>query len=95
MEVGLPGGFLVGLIVGGILGLIVGFLLGMASGPKERRLTKRKNEAERLLALAKQENNQKRKLKLLGEILDKYPHSEWAEKALNEAMEIRKRKTQQ
>lgn len=91
MEVGLPDGFLAGLITGGVVGLIVGLLLGMVSGPKERKSIKRKKEAEKLFALAKQEENRKRKLKLLGEILDKYPHSEWAEKALNEAMKIRKR----
>ncbi len=34
--------------------------------------------------LAMQEDNQERKHKLLGEIVDKYPHTEWVDKALDE-----------
>ncbi len=83
--------FLAGLILGGILGLIIGFLLRMAFEPKIESPRKKRSEAERLFDLAIQQKNQKRKMKLLGEVLDKYPHSEWADKALEEAMKMRKR----
>ena len=67
---------LVGLMLAGTAGCIVGFYLG--------RVSKRESKAERLFVLAKQEENQGRKHKLLGEIVDKYPDTEWVDKALDE-----------
>jgi len=68
--------FLLGLMLAGIAGCIVGFCLG--------RVSKRGSKAERLFMLAMQEENQGRKRKLLGEIVDKYPNAEWVDKALDE-----------
>ena len=68
--------FLLGLMLAGIAGCIVGFSLG--------RVSKRGSKAERLFMLAMQEQNQGRKHKLLGEIVDKYPDTEWVDKALDE-----------
>lgn len=67
---------LVGLMLAGIAGCIVGFSLG--------KVSKRGSKAERLFMLAMQEENQGRKHKLLGEIVDKYPNTEWVDKALDE-----------
>ena len=67
---------LVGLMLAGIAGCIVGFCLG--------KISKRGSKAERLFMLAMQEENQGRKRKLLGEIVDKYPNTEWVDKALDE-----------
>lgn len=66
----------VGLMLAGIAGCTVGFWLG--------RVSKRGSKAERLFMLAMQEENQGRKHKLLGEIVDKYPNTEWVDKALDE-----------
>jgi len=67
---------LMGLMLAGIAGCIVGFYLG--------RVSKRESKAKRLFMLAMQENNQGRKHKLLAEIVDKYPDTEWVDKALDE-----------
>lgn len=82
--------FLAGLILGGILGFMIGFLLRMAFEPKAERLGRKRSEAERLFDLAMQQEKRKRKIKLLGQVLDRYPHSEWADKALEEVMKMRK-----
>ena len=66
----------VGLMLVGIAGCLVGFWLG--------RVSKRGSKAERLFMLAMQEDNQEKKHKLLGEIVDKYPSTEWVDKALDE-----------
>jgi|GEM_PF-2504220 len=68
--------FLLGLMLAGIAGCIVGFCLG--------KVSKRGSKAERLFMLAMQEENQGRKHELLGEIVDKYPDTEWVDKALDE-----------
>ena len=66
----------VGLMLAGIVGCIVGFWLG--------RVSKRGGKAERLFMLAIQEENQERKDKLLGKLVDKYPSTKWADKVLDE-----------
>ena len=58
------------------MGCIVGFWLGRAS--------KRRSKAEELFMLAIQEENQERKDKLLGKLVDKYPSTKWADKVLDE-----------
>jgi len=67
---------LVGLMGGGIVGCIVGFWLG--------RVSKRRSKAEGLFMLAIQEENQERKDKLLGKLVDRYPSTKWADKVLDE-----------
>lgn len=90
MSLQLSTDFVVGLVIGGVVGLIVGFLMGTISSLKKRRSTGKKSQAQKLFNSAMQEENRQRKLKLLAQILDKYPHSEWADKALEEAMKTRK-----
>jgi len=85
-----PAGFLVGLILGGILGFALGFLAGMVSKPEEERLSKRESRAKKLFNLAVEQKDKKRKLELLGKLLDKYSYSEWADKALEEVMKMKK-----
>ena len=67
---------LAGLMGGGVVGCIVGFWLGRAS--------KRRSRAEELFILAIQEENQERKDKLLGKLVDRYPSTKWADKVLDE-----------
>jgi len=83
-------GFVVGLVIGGVVGLIVGFLVGVVSSLKKSKLTGKKSRAQKLFNSAMQEENRKIKLKLLAQILDKYPNSEWADKALEQVMKLRK-----
>ena len=90
MSLQLSTDFVVGLVIGGVVGLIVGFLMGTISSLKKRKLTGKKSQAQKLFNSAMHEENRQRKLKLLAQILDKYPHSEWADKALEEAMKTRK-----
>jgi uncharacterized protein HemY len=84
-----------GLILGGIAGFAGGLLLGMALKSKEKRSIKKESKAERIFKLAIQQKSQERKLELLGRILDKHPKSEWADKALEEAMKITKGKSEE
>ena len=84
---GLAAGFLVGLFLGAIVGFVVA--RGMAPESKGKRST-RKSQAEKFFNLAIQQEDQKRKLELLGKVFDKYPHSEWGDKALEEVMKMRK-----
>lgn len=90
MTLQLSTGFVVGLVLGAVVGLIVGFLLGMASSLKKRKLTGKKSQAQKLFNLAMKEENRTKQLKLLAQILDKYPHGEWADKALEQAMKSKK-----
>lgn len=82
--------FVVGLVIGGVGGLIVGFLVGVISNLKKSKVTEKKSQAQKLFNSAIKEENQKRKLKLLAQIVDKYPNSEWADKALEQVMKLRK-----
>ena len=90
MPLQLSTDFVVGLVIGGVVGLIVGFLMGTISSLKKRELTGKKSQAQKLFNSAMQEENRKRKLKLLAQIVDKYPNSEWADKALEQVMKLRK-----
>ena len=90
MTLQLSTGFVVGLVLGAVAGLMVGFLLGLASSLKKRKLAGKKSRAQKLFNLAIQEENGAKQLKLLAQILDKYPHSEWADKALEQAMKSKK-----
>jgi hypothetical protein len=78
---GFPFGFLVGLILGAIVGFVV-----VRGTPVlfKRKGPARKSRAQKLFDLAKHEENQQRKRELLREIVDRYPRSEWADKALDE-----------
>lgn len=84
---GLPTGFLIGLALGAIVGFVV--VWGMPSASKGKRST-RESQAEKLFNLAIQQEDPKRKLELLRKVFDKYPHTEWADKALEEVMKMRK-----
>lgn len=90
MTLQLSTGFVVGLVLGAVVGLMVGFLLGMVSGLKKRELTGKKSRAQKLFNLAVQEEDGTKQLKLLAQIVDKHPRSEWADKALEQAMKVRK-----
>ena len=48
------------------------------------------NKAEELFALATREENKKRRLELLAGILERYPKSKWADKALQEIVKLKK-----
>jgi len=85
----LPSGFWAGLILGGIVGFVIGFSLNMAFESKGKRSIKKESKAENLFNLAIQQESQERKRELLGKVLDKYPRSKWADKALEESMKMR------
>ena len=82
--------FLFGLLLGGGVGFAVGFALGLISKSKGRRSAKKESKAEKLFNLATQKEDRKAKLKILAEIIDKYPRSNWADKALEEAAKTKK-----
>lgn len=87
----MPAGFFVGLIAGGVLGFVTGFLVGMSLKPEEEKQVKvRKSKAERIFNQALLQENQEKKLELLGKILDKYPNTIWADKALEEVIKMKK-----
>lgn len=87
----LPAGFLMGLILGGILGFSLGFLTGVASGSEKEKLSKKESKAERLFYLACAKEDKRSKIELLAKLLDKYPNSQWANKALEEIMKIKRK----
>ena len=90
MTVQLSTDLVVGLVVGGVGGLIVGFLIGVVSNSKKSKMTGKKGRAHKLFDSAMKEEDRKRKLKLLAQIVDKHPNSEWADKALEQVMKLRK-----
>lgn len=91
MTLELSTGFVVGLVIGGVGGLTVGFLIGVISNSKKSKVTGKKSQAHKLFDSAIKEDDRKRKLKLLAHIVDKHPNSEWADKALEQAMKLRKK----
>jgi len=82
--------FVVGLVVGGVVGFVVGFLLGVVSNLKKSKETAKESQAQKRFNSAMQEEDSKRKLKLMAQIVDKYPSSEWSDKALDQVMKLRK-----
>jgi len=90
MTLEISTGFIVGIVIGAAVGLIVGFLVGMLSGLKKRELVGKESQAQKLFNSAMKEENKKRKLRLLAQIVDKYPHGEWSDKALEQVMKLRK-----
>lgn len=86
--------FFVGLILGLILGFIIGFLAGSISSKseKKKRTPPRKDKAKKLFDLAVKQESEANKIKIMSKIVAKYPRSEWADRALEEAMKLRKRK---
>ena len=90
MTLELSTDLLLGLLIGGVVGLTVGLVIGIVSGLKKSKLAGDKNQAQKLFNSAMKEEDQKRRLRLLAQIVDKYPHSEWEEKALEQVMKLRK-----
>ncbi len=91
----LPVNFFVGLILGAIVGLVAGFLIGIISkptNPEEKKVVKKESKAQKIFNLAIKQENKKKKMKFLSQIINKYPHSEWSDKALEEVMKIKKEK---
>lgn len=84
--------FIIGLIAGGIVGFVLGLLVGILSKPAERKAARKESKAEKLFNLAMQQENEKRKINILGRIVERYPSSIWADKALEEVMKLKKEK---
>ncbi len=82
--------FVVGLAMGGVVGFVVGYLLGVLSNLKKGKGTAKESQAQKRFSSAMQEEDSKRKLKLMAQIVDKYPGSEWSDKALDQVMKLRK-----
>ena len=80
----------VGLVVGGVAGLVLGYLLGIISNLKKGKGTAKESQAQKRFNSAMQEQDSKRRLRLMAQIVDKYPSSEWSEKALDQVMKLRK-----
>jgi len=82
--------FVVGLVMGGVVGFVLGYLLSVISNLKKGKETAKESHAQRRFNSAMQEEDSKQKLKLMAQIVDKYPHSEWSDKALDQVMKLRK-----
>ncbi|MBE0478707.1 hypothetical protein IBX65_06275 [Candidatus Aerophobetes bacterium] len=82
--------FFAGLVLGAIVGFIIGYLAGAVSKPEEKKIPAREDKAKKLFELAIKEENGEKKTELLGKILEKYPHSQWADKVLEEVMKMKK-----
>lgn len=82
--------FVVGLVMGGVVGFVIGYLLGIVSSLKKSRETAKESQAQKRFNSAMQEEDSKRKLKLMAQIVDKYPGSEWSDKALDQVTKLRK-----
>ena len=91
MTLQLSTGFVVGLVIGGVVGFVIGYLSGIISNLKKGKETAKKSQAQKLFNSAMQEEDSKRKLKLMAQIVDKYPNSEWSDKALDQVMKLRKK----
>ena len=84
---------LVGLGLGAAIGFVVGFLVGIVSRTEEKEKAprqRRPGKAERLFQQALAEDNPHKKHGLLKKVVERYPRSEWADKALEEVMKARK-----
>jgi len=90
MTLQISTGFVVGLVVGGVVGFVMGYLLGIISSLKKSKETAKESQAQKRFSSAMQEEDSKRKLKLMAQIVDKYPGSEWSDKALDQVMKLRK-----
>ncbi len=82
--------FVVGLVMGGVVGVVLGYLLGVVSKLKKSKESAKESQAQKRFNSAMQEEDSKRKLKLMAQIVDKYPSSEWSDKALDQVMKLRK-----
>ncbi len=82
--------FVVGLVMGGVVGFVLGYLLGVLSNLKKGKGTAKESQAQKRFDSAMQEEDSKRKLKLMAQIVNKYPSSEWSDKALDQVMKLRK-----
>ena len=89
MSLQLSTDFVVGLIIGGVVGLIVGFLVGVVSGSKKGTVAGKKTQAQKLFDSAMREEDHRTKLKVLARVVEKFPDSEWSDKALEQAMKTR------
>ena len=90
MTLQISTGFVVGLVIGGVVGFVMGYLLGIISNLKKSKETAKQSQAQKRFNSAMQEEDSKRKLKLMAQIVDKYPHSEWSDKALDQVTKLRK-----
>lgn len=90
MTLQISTGFVVGLVIGGVVGFVMGYLLGIISNLKKSKETAKESQAQKRFNSAMQEEDSKRKLKLMAQIVDKYPGSEWSDKALDQVMKLRK-----
>ncbi len=82
--------FVVGLVVGGVVGFVLGYLLSIISNLKKNKETVKESQAQKRFNSAMQEKDSKRRLKLMAQIVDKYPSSEWSDKALDQVVKLRK-----
>ncbi|HDN84487.1 MAG TPA: hypothetical protein ENG47_01860 [Candidatus Aerophobetes bacterium] len=84
-------GFFVGVVAGGLFGFAIGFLLAtlLKSGEGKEK-EREKSRAERIFNQAISQKDRKRKAELLGKILEKYPNTTWADKALEEVIKMKK-----
>ena len=90
MTLEISTGFVVGLVIGGVVGFVIGYLLGIVSNLKKGKEPAKESQAQKRFSSAMQEEDSKRKLKLMAQIVDKYPRSEWSDKALDQVMKLRK-----
>ena len=90
MTLQISTGFVVGLVVGGVVGFVLGYLLSIISNLKKNKETVKESQAQKRFNSAMQERDSKRRLKLMAQIVDKYPGSEWSDKALDQVTKLRK-----
>jgi len=90
MTLQISTGFVVGLIIGGVVGFVIGYLLGIVSNLKKSKEAVQQSQAQKRFNSAMQEEDSKRRIKLMAQIVDKYPGSEWSDKALDQVTKLRK-----